>query len=70
VASAGSGSSASDDYDLWRADFGDSVDFDQFLAAEAGSFAVPEPTALAMLLICALSLPDIVIRRAVRRASA
>jgi hypothetical protein len=69
VASAGSGSSGSDDYDLWLASYGDSVDFDQFLAGDSGSAAVPEPAAIVLLLISAMALPDIIFRRAIRRAS-
>lgn len=70
AASSGSAGSASDDFDLWLANFGDSVDFDQCMAAETGSPAAPEPITLALLLIGASALPDTVIRRAAKRANA
>jgi hypothetical protein len=61
----GGGATAGSDYDLWRTDFGVSVDFDEFLAADAFSAAVPEPSSLVLLLITALSLAARCQRRAI-----
>jgi hypothetical protein len=60
-----------DEYDAWQELFGADVadDGSNGSAASAESPAVPEPTALMLLLISALALPDIVMRRAIRRAS-
>jgi hypothetical protein len=52
---SGSGASASDEYELWLASYGDFVDFDQFVAEATSTTAVPEPATLALLLIAALA---------------
>jgi len=61
-----------DEYGAWQELFGANVaevGSDAF-SANVDSPAVPEPATLALLLICALTLPDIVIRRAAKHASA
>jgi hypothetical protein len=53
AANSDSAGSVSDDYDVWLASFGDSLDFDQILATNGGSAAVPEPASLLLLLFAA-----------------
>jgi hypothetical protein len=55
-----------EDYGVWELEFGANMPSD-----ELGSslLSVPEPAAFALLLFCALTLPDIAIRGAATRAS-
>jgi hypothetical protein len=65
------GTADPDEYDAWQELFAANVADEGSVSssASATSPAVPEPTVLALLLISALALPDIVFRRATRRAS-
>jgi hypothetical protein len=60
-----------DEYGAWQELFGANVaeSVSGSSLASGSSPAVPEPAALALLLISALAFPDIVVRRAARRAS-